>query len=299
MEPALRAYAGRRRADAGVPSLHPANRRQLQAEVARLRPDRAPAPRRTVLPFPWPRLAIAAAACAVLAFLLARPWSPSHPPAPDKPVALLEPRQPPRPPEVQPPSTPPPAVPAPAPTTAAAVAMTAAPAPAPAAGPNRAPAVAADAPPAPRLLAKGAPGPAARMAAPRPPERRRYQRSDPPGDGTTLLQSFDLEQTGSQVRLVDTDGSVYAGAVSPTNAGVFLVSGVQKTSGRAVTVEASFMAEGPDAAEAAPAAPAARAARSAPRVAASPGPSAGPALQLRIRPEGGPESRGIARPVAR
>jgi hypothetical protein len=136
------------------------------------------------------------------------------------------------------------------------------------------------------------------MAATRPPERRRYQRADSPAGEAALLQSFDLEQTGTQVRLVDADGSVYLGSVSPTNAQAFVVAGVHKATGRAMTVEGSFLAETPVADGGAPAV-AARSARSAPRVAASPGASAGRALQLRIRPEGGDESRGLARPVAR
>jgi hypothetical protein len=49
MDELLKSYAKKRRADAGAPlELHPATRRMLQSEVARLRPERTPASRRWI-----------------------------------------------------------------------------------------------------------------------------------------------------------------------------------------------------------------------------------------------------------
>src|SRR5713101_4059084 len=49
MDELLKSYAKKRRADAGAPlELHPATRRLLQSEVARLRPGRAPASSRWI-----------------------------------------------------------------------------------------------------------------------------------------------------------------------------------------------------------------------------------------------------------
>src|SRR6266446_2590010 len=49
MDELLKSYAKKRRADAGAPlELHPATRRLLQSEVARLRPERAPASNRWI-----------------------------------------------------------------------------------------------------------------------------------------------------------------------------------------------------------------------------------------------------------
>src|SRR5260221_4983998 len=49
MDELLKSYAKKRRADAGAPlELHPATRRMLQSEVARLRPERTPASQRWI-----------------------------------------------------------------------------------------------------------------------------------------------------------------------------------------------------------------------------------------------------------
>lgn len=315
MERPLRAYARQRRTEAGAPALHPANRRLLQAEVARLRQARQPGAPPAWRRFPWIRLALAAAACAVLAFPLLRMHLRSTPDrrAADKPLALLTPREPSRPPEAGPvpapappvTPTPPPATPAPAaaiqPGPAAAPALRSAPPPLAA----DAPVAAASAPAAPavteqtrpRLLAQGAP--TARLAAPPAPQRQRYQRTDSPGDPAALLQAFDLEQTGSAVRLLDTDGSVYSGQVSPTNRQRFVVSGLHKASGRTVTVEGSFAAAVAAAGDATPTGPNSRAARPAPAMSPAGSRAADSTLQLRIRPEAGEETRATARPLAR
>lgn len=64
MDDLLRAYAKKRRAGAGAPAqLHPATRRLLQSEVARLRPGQRQAPTSwlTALRLFWPRAAVVAA----------------------------------------------------------------------------------------------------------------------------------------------------------------------------------------------------------------------------------------------
>src|SRR5262245_15902987 len=70
IEELLRTYARKRREDAGEPlELHPATRRLLQAEAAKLRPPEE-TPQRTLwswLVLRWPRVAFAAAIVAVLA----------------------------------------------------------------------------------------------------------------------------------------------------------------------------------------------------------------------------------------
>lgn len=69
MEKPLRAYARRRREDAGEPVLHPATRRLLQAEAAKLRP-RGEARAGSfwgALMARWPRVGLAAAVCVALA----------------------------------------------------------------------------------------------------------------------------------------------------------------------------------------------------------------------------------------
>src|SRR5205809_922369 len=69
MDQLLRTYARKRREEAGgPPELHPATRRLLQAEAAKLRPRTDPARRTgwTWLVAHWPRVAISAGLCAVL-----------------------------------------------------------------------------------------------------------------------------------------------------------------------------------------------------------------------------------------
>ena len=70
MEELLRTYARKRREDAGEPpEMHPATRRLLQAEAAKLRPREANSERTlwSWLQLRWPRVAIAAGAFALLA----------------------------------------------------------------------------------------------------------------------------------------------------------------------------------------------------------------------------------------
>src|SRR5262245_19696130 len=69
MDKPLRAYARKRREDAGEPVLHPATRRLLQTEVAQLRAN-PPALRRQWTWLAWPRLAFASAAAVILGVLL-------------------------------------------------------------------------------------------------------------------------------------------------------------------------------------------------------------------------------------
>src|SRR5882672_11897194 len=79
MDELLRNYARKRREDAGgAPELHPATRRLLQAEAAKLRPPPSAAPR-TAWSWlvahcvaHWPRVAISAGLCAVLTVTI---WS--------------------------------------------------------------------------------------------------------------------------------------------------------------------------------------------------------------------------------
>lgn len=88
IEELLRAYAAKRREDSGAPlELHPAHRKLLQAEVARLRQVRATPPVSgwVRLLAPWPRLAFAAAVAAMLGVCV---WWMSSPP--EEPTRLAK-----------------------------------------------------------------------------------------------------------------------------------------------------------------------------------------------------------------
>src|SRR4030095_3568196 len=89
------------------------------------------------------------------------------------------------------------------------------------------------------------------IAATQAQQRLRYQRSD--ADRAALstrravtpavLSTFDLEKNGDRVRLIETDGSVYEGSTLATNRSWFEVSGTNRASGKAFTVEGEFASE--------------------------------------------------------
>jgi hypothetical protein len=152
-------------------------------------------------------------------------------------------------------------VPAPTPTTVASASVTPAPAPAvsemtapPAAPVAPTPVLAADSPPA---MTSDPNRPAQRFVADSSGKTMRRNFNSPPS--VEILRSFQVQQVGRQLLLVDADGSTYAGEIAAPNGDggplTFRARGTSRSLNQSVTIEGRLSLVRPGAAPSATTAP--------------------------------------------